>query len=129
MQRVARAMTGDRANLVGILNFRGPGDASNIVSTSARGRPEIGPNVGRIHQHILLTIRHTVPGRGIHVRPDAIRRFYRATGTTPAVQNTAYVNVHGFSSIEVVDEYIDKGDIPDTAADAVAIARELRRGT
>lgn len=126
MQRTGDSMIQNRANLLSILRFRGPGTAANIVSVVARGRPEVGPRFNRIHQHIVLTIRHTVPGGGIHVRPDVIKAFYRRNGTTAAVKRTAYVNVHGFSSRDVLLRYIEKSSSPhDDPDDIRSVLRQI----
>lgn len=97
-----------------MIKFRSgaPVDMSLIGRMAADWRPEIAPNTGYLHAHILFQVPHQVPG-GVHLDIPAVKRIIASYGTTPQVRGLPYINVKGFSSREDLLRYLSKGDVLD----------------
>lgn len=95
-----------------IINFRDGSvrDFSQILSVDVDAAEEVGPRTGFLHAHILLEITHTVPGRGLHLYIDRLKKALQQNGTTPQVRALPYINVHAFSDRDRLAAYLRKGD-------------------
>jgi hypothetical protein len=98
-----------------LLTFRGgaPREFSRIKKMEADWRPEIGPETGFLHAHILFEITHTVAKPGIHLNIPAVKKAIARNAETPEVAALPYINVHGFSSRAALRAYLAKGDVAD----------------
>lgn len=109
IQRVTRELWGSDANQDSMIRFLHPGGRpSDILNVEVDSEPEVGPLRGMIHAHILVRITHNTPGRGIHLRPDAMKRFYRTHATSPELKRLPYLRIMGFSDRDDVADYINK---------------------
>lgn len=96
-------------NVLRILKFRSQDpDFSLIDEIEWESDTEVSGARALLHMHIFVKITHRVPGRGIHLNIPEIRNIVRENGTTIAVRDLPYVNVHAFSSEAAVRAYIHK---------------------
>lgn len=119
-------------NVKKILIFRSNPDEpdfSLIDSVDADYQPELGGKKHQIHMHIFLRIRHRVPGKGLHLNIPEIKSLMRQNGTTNAVKNLAYVNVHAFSSEAAIRAYISKGTLGKQLDTEEEVRRKISQGS
>jgi len=109
LMRAARATIGNREALSQLIFFRnGVGRGSMIKHVAWEAAVEQGQTMGYVHMHAILSIRHTVPGLGIHLQIPLLQLFFQNAGQTAQVQNLPYINVKAFPEFDVVKEYIMK---------------------
>lgn len=114
LMNAARQTIGNRYALAQIIVFRdGLGSGGDIKHVSWEGAVEQGKIMGYVHMHAILRIRHTVPGRGIHLNLALLKRLFRQAGQTPPVQALPHMNVQAFPDFEKIRDYILKNQVRD----------------
>lgn len=95
-----------------IIDFRdgAPRDFSKLLDVDVDWRPEVAPRTGFVHAHILLSISHKVPGKGIFISLPKLKAAIQAEATEPEVATrNLYLNIKGFKSRRAVSYYLNKG--------------------